>query len=102
MKTAERAHAELAGDELDYQMYCHACSVTGQAASRQAFEQGYGEGRFHFHQDKALLADLLETYRINVQYLADSWLASNLVSSAWGETPSEAVCRLVLILKSKY
>ena len=101
MNTAERTQAELAGAELDYQMYCHACAVTGQTASRQGFEQGYGEGKFHFHQDKALLADLLETYRINVQYLAQEWLASNLVASAWGSTPCEAVCRLVLILKAK-
>lgn len=95
MKTADLSLAEL-----DYQMYCHACAVTGQTASRQAFEQGYGKGQFQFHQDKSLLADLLETYRINVQYLAEEWLASNDRASAWGATPIEAACRLVLILKA--
>ncbi|HVL00670.1 MAG TPA: hypothetical protein VM553_12700 [Dongiaceae bacterium] len=100
MKSAERASADLVGQELDYQMYCHACKATGQAPSRDTFDQGYAEGRFRFSEDKALLADLLETYRVNVQYLAESWLASNLVSSAWGETPSEAVCRLILKLRA--
>lgn len=90
----------LSGMELDYRMYGHACAATGQTASRQTFEQGYEEGRFHFHQDKALLADLLETYRINVQYLAEEWLASNDRASAWGVSPCEAACRLVLILKT--
>ena len=89
---------DLSGEELDYQMYRHACNVTGQQASREAFEQGYSQGQFHFHQDKALLSDLLETYKLNVQYLAEEWLASNANGSAWGETPAEATCRLVLAL----
>ena len=92
--------AELCGEELDYQMYCHACGVTGQKPSRQAFEQGYSQGQFHFFQDKALLSDLLETYKLNVQYLAEEWLASNADASAWGESPGEAVCRLVLALRT--
>jgi hypothetical protein len=41
---------------------------------------------------------MLETYKINVQFLADEWLASNTKASAWGETPLVAACRLVLIL----
>lgn len=90
--------ANLSGEELDYQMYCHACKVTGKAASRAEFEAGYSKGQFQFQTDKALLLDLLETYRINVQYLAEEWLASNERTSAWGATPLEAACRLVLQL----
>lgn len=89
---------DLVGEELDYQMYCHACKVTGQKASRDAFAAGYGNGQFRFQQDKSLLLDLLETYKINVQYLAQEWLASNERASAWGETPLIAACRLILKL----
>ncbi len=92
--------ADLIGEELDYQMYCHACKATGQSASRTAFEAGYGKGQFHFQQDKTLLLDLLETYRVNVQFLAEEWLASNERASAWGETPLVAACRLVLKLQA--
>lgn len=90
--------ADLTGEELDYQMYCHACKVTGKTPSKSEFEAGYSKGQFHFQTDKTLLLDLLETYRINVQYLAEEWLASNARSSAWGATPLEAACRLVLQL----
>ena len=90
--------ADLIGEELDYQMYCHACKATGQPPSRSAFDAAYGKGQFRFQQDKTLLVDLLETYRINVQYLAEEWLASNDKASAWGETPLVATCRLVLKL----
>ena len=92
--------ADLIGEELDYQMYCHACKATGQSASRATFDTGYGKGQFHFHQDKTLLLDLLETYRVNVQFLAEEWLASNERASAWGETPLIAACRLVLKLQA--
>lgn len=91
--------ADLSGEELDYQMYCHACKLMGKPASRGDFDAGYSKGQFHFQQDKSLLLDLLETYRINVQYLADEWLASNDRSSAWGETPLVAACRLILQLQ---
>ncbi|MEN8671509.1 MAG: hypothetical protein ACPGZU_09510 [Ketobacter sp.] len=90
--------SELTGRGLDYEMYRHACKVSGKTPSDAEFEQGYQKGQFHFHQDKALLLDLMETYKINTQYLAQEWLASTTRSSAWGETPLIAVCRLVLIL----
>ena len=93
--------AEMNGETLDYTMYCHACKVTGQTPSKPAFDAGYAKGQFHFHQDKTLLVDLLETYRINVQYLAEEWLASNSEGSAWGETPLIAACRLILVLQGK-
>ena len=89
---------ELTGQALDNAMYGHACRVSGKSPDQSEFEQGYQNGRFHFHQDKTLLLDLLETYRINVQYLAEEWLASNERTSAWGQTPLVAVCRLVLML----
>ena len=92
--------ADLTGEELDYQMYCHACKRAGQTASRSGFEAGYAKGQFQFQRDKTLLLDLLETYRVNVQYLADEWLASNDRASAWGETPLIAACRLILKLHS--
>lgn len=79
-------------------MYQHACKVSGKTPSQNEFELGYTEGKFHFHQDKALLLDLIETYKINTQYLAQEWLASTAYGSAWGETPLVAVCRLVLAL----
>ena len=72
----------------------------GKAATRGEFDTGNSKGQFNFQQDKSLLLDLLETYRINVQYLADEWLASNDRSSAWGETPLQAACRLILRLQS--
>lgn len=87
---------ELVGQALDYEMYRHACKVTGETPSQGDFESGYSEGRFHFHQDKALLVDLIETYKINVQFLANEWLASTTKGSAWGETPLIALCRLVV------
>ncbi len=90
--------SELTGRALDYAMYKHACKVSGRDASEAEFDQGYQQGQFHFHQDKALLLDLVETYKINTQYLAQEWLASTTKASAWGETPLIAVCRLVLIL----
>ncbi len=90
--------ADLSGELLDYQMYCHACKVAGQSASRDAFAAGYAKGQFQFQRDKTLLLDLLETYKINVQFLADEWLASNDRASAWGETPLVAACRLILRL----
>lgn len=90
--------AEINGEALDYQMYCHACKATGQTPSQHAFNTGYAQGQFHFQQDKALLLDLLETYKINVQYLAEEWLASCSNASAWGETPLIAACRLILKL----
>ena len=92
--------AEMNGETLDYAMYCHACKVTGQTPSKPAFDAGYAKGQFHFQTDKSLLLDLLETYRINVQFLAEEWLASNERNSAWGETPLQAACRLVLQLQA--
>jgi hypothetical protein len=89
---------ELSGRALDYEMYKHACKVAGKAPTESEFQAGYTQGQFHFHQDKALLLDLVETYKINTQYLAKEWLASNTRSSAWGDTPLVAVCRLVLAL----
>ncbi len=89
---------ELAGQELDFAMYQHACQVSGKAADKKEFEVAYEQGKFHFHQDKLLLLDLIETYKINVQFLADEWLASTQIGSAWGNTPLIAVCRLVLTL----
>ncbi|AUM10943.1 hypothetical protein [Ketobacter alkanivorans] len=89
---------ELTGQALDFEMYRHACKVSGKQPSQEQFEQGYANGQFHFHQDKALMLDLVETYKINTQYLAQEWLASTDRSSAWGETPLIAVCRLVLVL----
>lgn len=92
--------ADLHGEALDFEMYCHACKATGQTSSRDTFDAGYGKGQFHFHQDKALLIDLLETYKVNVQYLAEEWLASNDRASAWGDTPLVAACRLILKLNA--
>ena len=91
---------ELRDQALDYEMYCHACKVSGKEPSKPEFEQGYSSGKFHFHQDKALLIDLVETYKINVQFLAQEWLASTTKASCWGETPLIAVCRLVLIISN--
>ncbi|MAR92756.1 MAG: hypothetical protein CML06_18020 [Pseudomonadales bacterium] len=79
-------------------MYCHACKVSGKDPSQEEFEAGYQNGQFRFHQDKALFLDLVETYRINTQYLAEEWLASTTSGSAWGDTPLIAACRLVLAL----
>lgn len=90
--------AEVSGQNLDFEMYQHACRVSGKKPTQAEFDQGYQAGKFRFQQDKELLPDLLETYKINVQFLADEWLASNERASAWGDTPIVAACRLVLIL----
>lgn len=90
--------SELTGRGLDFEMYRHACKVSGKTPTDAEFDQGYQKGQFHFHQDKALMLDLVETYKINTQYLAQEWLASTTKGSAWGETPLEAVCRLILTL----
>ena len=92
---------DLSGESLDFAMYQHACAVTGEKGSESAFKAGYGEGKFHFHSDKTLLLDLVETYRLNIQFLANEWLASTTSGSAWGETPLIAACRLVLLLNPK-
>lgn len=89
---------ELTGQALDYEMYQHACKVSGKTPSQAEFDEGYAKGQFHFHQDKALLLDMVETYKINTQYLAQEWLASTTRGSAWGDTPLIAVCRLVISL----
>lgn len=91
-------NAEVKGQDLDYEMYRYACKVSGKTPSEAEFEQGYQKGQFQFQKDKQLLLDMLDTYKVNVQFLADEWLASNTKASAWGETPLVAVCRLVLIL----
>ncbi|RLP55990.1 MAG: hypothetical protein D6160_00870 [Ketobacter sp.] len=91
-------NTEVEGQNLDYEMYQYACKVSGKSPSQTEFEQGYQQGQFQFQKDKQLLLDLLETYKINVQFLAEEWLASNTKASAWGDTPLVAVCRLVLIL----
>ncbi len=90
--------AEVKGESLDYEMYQYACRVSGKPPSKAEFEQGYQQGQFQFQRDKQLLLDMLETYKVNVQFLANEWLASNTKASAWGETPLVAVCRLILIL----
>lgn len=90
--------SELTGRGLDFEMYRHACKVSGKTPTDAEFDQGYQKGQFHFHQDKALMLDLVETYKINTQYLAQEWLASTTKGSAWGETPLVAVCRLILTL----
>lgn len=91
--------SHLSGKALDHQMYLHACKVLQQAHSKNEFEAGYEKGQFHFSTDKSLLVDLLETYQVNVQFLAGEWLASNTQSSAYSASPLEAVCRLILLIK---
>ncbi len=90
--------ASLTGEQLDYWMYNHACKVMGQSASKSEFQEGYSQGRFHFSEDRALLADLMETYNINIQRLAGEWLASTSGNSYYGDTPLIAACRLVVAL----
>ncbi len=90
--------AELAGEQLDYWMYQHACKATGQQASRKAFSEGYGMGDFHFSADKALLSDLVQLYSINLQKLSGEWLAFANGNGFYSTTPIEAVCRVVVAL----
>ncbi len=101
MKTTARAFnvTHLTGKSLDYQMYLHGCKVLHQPHSRTTFDESYEAGQFHFSADKSLLIDLLETYHVNVQYLAGEWLASNTQGSAYSHSPLEAVCRLILLVK---
>ena len=90
--------ADLSGEELDYWMYQHACKVMEQSSSKDEFDKGYSNGQFHFSSDKALLADLMETYNINIQRLAGEWLASTDGNSFYGDTPLMAACRLIVAL----
>ncbi|HET8708113.1 MAG TPA: hypothetical protein VFM46_17540 [Pseudomonadales bacterium] len=91
--------AELAGVELDYWMYQHACKATGQHASRKAFDEGYRTGDFHFSTDKALALDLIQLYSINLQMLSGEWLAFARGMGYYAATPNEALCRLVVALR---
>ena len=91
--------AHLSGRALDYQMYLHGCKVLNQPHNKNEFETGYEKNQFHFSSDKSLLADLLETYRVNLQFLADEWLASNTQDSVYSPSPLEAVCRLILLIR---
>ena len=91
--TAEKAPSADAA--LDYQIYQHACKTLEQVASRQDFEQGYAQGQFHFSSQKALLADLLVQYEINLQRLAGEWLASTHNASAYDPAPLPAVLKLI-------
>lgn len=90
--------ANLEGEQLDYWMYCHACKACGETAAKATFDEGYAQGRYRFSSDRALLADLMETYQINLQRLAGEWLASTAGNSYYGDTPLLASCRLVVAL----
>lgn len=90
--------ADLSGEDLDYWMYQQACHHLSKAASRADFDAGYAEGKFHFVEDRALLADLIETYQMNIQRIAGDWLASTAGNSFYGDNPIEAACRLVVAL----
>jgi hypothetical protein len=72
------------------------CKLRNEASSRETFNAGWEEGRFRFSSDRALLADLMETYQINIQRLAGEWLASTAGNSYYGDTPLLAACRLVV------
>lgn len=87
--------APIGDAALDYQIYQHACKNLEQEASRQAFEQGYAQGQFHFSSQKFLLSDLLTVYEINLQRLAGEWLASTSNDSAYGQQPLQAVLKLI-------
>lgn len=91
--------ATLEGKELDFWVYKNACEVLEKKGSKEEFDAGYSEGKFHFHEDKALLADLMETYTINIQRLAGEWLASTSGQSYYADTPLIAACRLVVALR---
>jgi len=91
--------SNLEGKDLDYWMYKHACEVLDNNGSQSEFDTAYGEGKFHFSEDRSLLADLMETYTINVQRLAGEWLASTSGQSYYADTPLIAACRLVVGLK---
>ncbi|PCJ45589.1 MAG: hypothetical protein COA99_04500 [Moraxellaceae bacterium] len=91
--------ATLEGKELDYWMYKHACEVLENNGTKEEFESGYADGRFHFCEDKALLPDLLETYTINLQRLAGEWLASTSGHSYYADSPLVAANRLVIALR---
>jgi hypothetical protein len=86
--------------ELDYRIYQHACKTLAQSASREIFEQGYGQGLFHFSSQKMLLADILSLYKINLQQLAGEWLASTHQASAYGREPLTAALTLISKLDS--
>lgn len=87
---------QLAGQGLDFWMYRHAAQQLGKETSQSEFEKGYANKMFHFCNDKALLADLIEQYDIRLQKLGDEWLASTENASQFGTYPGEAVCRLVV------
>lgn len=87
---------DLSTKQLDFFMYQHACQTLKKTGSKQEFTDQYQQGQFHFSQDPALLSDILLSYCINIQNLSGDWLASDVNSSAYGTTPTEAACRLVI------
>ena len=88
---------ELSGKSLDYWMYKYATHLIGEPSNDESFEAGYSEKRFHFSQDPMLLSDLLVQHNIRLQMLGGEWLASTEQTSAFGETPILAACRLVVM-----
>ena len=85
--------SELDGKDLNYWVYRYAASSLKKSPSLDEFEAAYADGKFRFTEDKALLADLVESYEIRLQLLSDEWLASGVNNSQYGPTPLVAACR---------
>ena len=91
--TCEVTVADLAHEALDYWVYRCAALNLKKAYDPAEFESGYRQGQFRFSEDATLLNDLLETYQIRLQRLADEWLASGTQHSQYGQTALTAACR---------
>jgi len=88
----------LDGRELDFKLYQLSCQWTNRPTDAAAFEAGYEQGRFHFSEDAAFLADLVSQFELRLQLLAGEWLASTDQHGQYGKTPLEAACRVVLAI----
>jgi hypothetical protein len=90
------ANSVLSDGEINYLIYQYAAGVLSKHFSKEDFEQGVLAGNYNFLENKALLPDLMELYRFNLQFLCDEWLASNDKMSFFGKTPMHAAALFII------
>ncbi len=83
-------------EQLNYLIYKYAAHLLDQNSSIEAFHKGQEDGQFNFLANKALLPDLMDLYRFNLQFLCDEWLASNDKMSFYGKSPMHAAARFII------
>ena len=86
----------LSDNEINYLIYQYAAGILSKQFSKEDFDRGGIAGSYNFLENKALLPDLMEVYRFNLQFLCGEWLASNEKISFFGKTPMHAAAFFVI------